>query len=42
MMKQMEKDDRLILSKLHIPYIRPNLVLRPHLQARIKEGIRTP
>ena len=30
----MEKDDRLILSKLHIPYIRPRLVPRPQLQTQ--------
>lgn len=38
----MAKDDRLIKSKLRLPFIRPNLVLRPQLQARIEEGIRSP
>jgi len=38
----MKKDDRLIQSKLRLPFIRPNLVPRPQLQSRIDEGIRGP
>ncbi len=31
----MQKSDRLIRTKLHLPFTRPNLVSRPQLQERI-------
>jgi len=39
---RMQKSDPLIRTKLHLPFIRPNLVPRPRLQARIVEGLRCP
>ncbi|MBN1537198.1 MAG: hypothetical protein JW908_10740 [Anaerolineales bacterium] len=38
----MANDARLIQSKLRLPFIRPNLVPRLELQARVEEGIRGP
>jgi LuxR family maltose regulon positive regulatory protein len=38
----MQKADTLIRTKLHLPFIRPGLVCRPRLQARIAEGLRGP
>lgn len=38
----MEVDERLIRSKLRLPFIRASLVNRPHLHQKIKEGIRGP
>jgi LuxR family maltose regulon positive regulatory protein len=38
----MQKADTLIHTKLHLPFIRPELVPRPRLQARITEGLRGP
>ena len=38
-MKYMETDDLFIHSKLRMPFIRSNLVLRPQLQKRIEQGI---
>ena len=38
----MPKADTLIRTKLHLPFIRPGLVSRPRLQARISEGLSGP
>lgn len=38
----MIKTDPIIRTKLHLPFIRPELVLRPRLQACITEGLRGP
>ncbi len=38
----MQTADRLLHTKLHLPYIRPGLVARPRLQARVAEGLRGP
>ncbi|HLO30945.1 MAG TPA: LuxR C-terminal-related transcriptional regulator [Anaerolineales bacterium] len=38
----MQKSDPLIHTKLRLPFIRPSLVPRPRLQARIAEGLRCP
>ncbi len=38
----MSKADPLIRTKLHVPFIRPGLVPRPRLQARVMEGISFP
>jgi len=38
----MQKADTLIRTKLRLPFIRPGLVYRPRLQARIAEGLRGP
>jgi LuxR family maltose regulon positive regulatory protein len=35
----MQKTDTLIRTKLHLPFTRPELVPRPRLQARIREGL---
>jgi LuxR family maltose regulon positive regulatory protein len=35
----MQESDRLIRTKLHLPFTRPGLVPRPRLQARITEGL---
>ncbi len=35
----MQKPDTLIRTKLHLPTIRPGLVLRPRLQERILQGL---
>jgi LuxR family maltose regulon positive regulatory protein len=39
---RMQKADTLIRTKLRLPFIRPELVPRPRLQARITEGLRGP
>ena len=38
----MEKADKLIRTKLHLPFTRLDLVSRPRLQVRIAEGLRGP
>jgi LuxR family maltose regulon positive regulatory protein len=38
----MNKTDRIIWTKLRLPFVRPSLVPRPRLQARIAEGLRLP
>lgn len=38
----MKMTDPLIRTKLRLPYIRPELVLRPRLQNRIRQGLRGP
>ena len=38
----MINNDQIIRTKLHLPFTRPNLVPRPHLQAQIAEGLRGP
>ncbi|MEJ2212391.1 MAG: LuxR C-terminal-related transcriptional regulator [Anaerolineae bacterium] len=38
----MQEADALIRTKLHVPFIRPELVPRPRLQARIREGLLRP
>jgi LuxR family maltose regulon positive regulatory protein len=38
----MEKADKLIRTKLHLPFTRLELVSRPRLQVRIEEGLRGP
>jgi LuxR family maltose regulon positive regulatory protein len=38
----MQKADALIRTKLHLPYTRPELVLRPRLQDKIRQGLRGP
>ena len=38
----MEKADKLIRTKLHLPFTRLDLVSRPRLQLRIAEGLRGP
>ena len=38
----MPKADRLIRTKLHLPFTRAELVIRPRLQARIAAGLRAP
>jgi LuxR family maltose regulon positive regulatory protein len=39
---EQQKVDTLIRTKLHLPFTRPDLVPRPRLQARVKEGLRRP
>ncbi|MFB0537778.1 MAG: LuxR C-terminal-related transcriptional regulator [Anaerolineae bacterium] len=38
----MQKADTLIRTKLHLPFIRPELVPRPRLQEQIAQGLRGP
>jgi LuxR family maltose regulon positive regulatory protein len=38
----MQKHDRLIRTKLRLPFVRLELIPRPSLQARIKDGLRGP
>ena len=38
----MQKSDRLIRTKLHLPFTRPELVPRPRLQEQIAQGLRGP
>ena len=42
MMMPMNKTDTLIHTKLRLPFIRPELVPRPRLQAQIAQGLRGP